>query len=162
MKVFIERTLLLVLCVLVLCLSGCNKVKQIKVTSVGLESVTPRGLRGLEAGLAVGIDNPAFSVDLSDIEGTLKCSGKVLGRMSLDPFTLHGRSAEIYHLKALVSLERGVGFQDLLPLLKVEMLEQCTFDVSFRVTLKKGTSKRFDLKDIPVKKLLEQNIYEKK
>ena len=108
-KELIKKLPVLVLCVLVLCLSGCNKVKQIKVTSVALESVGLRGLKGLDVGVAVGIDNPAFSVDLSEIEGALKHSGKVLGRVSLDPFTLHGRSAEIYHLRALVSLEKGVG-----------------------------------------------------
>ena len=145
----------LVLCVLVLCLSGCNKVKQIKVTSVALESVGLRGLKGLDVGVAVGIDNPAFSVDLSEIEGALKHSGKVLGRVSLDPFTLHGRSAEIYHLRALVSLEKGVGLQELIPYMKIEMLEQCTLDVSVRVTYKKSVSKVLNFKDIPVKKLLE-------
>lgn len=154
-KELIKKLPVLVLCVLVLCLSGCNKVKQIKVTSVALESVGLRGLKGLDVGVAVGIDNPAFSVDLSEIEGALKHSGKVLGRVSLDPFTLHGRSAEIYHLRALVSLEKGVGLQEILPYMKVEMLEQCTLDVSVKVTYKKSVSKVLNFKDIPVKKLLE-------
>lgn len=154
-KELIKKLPVLVLCVLVLCLSGCNKVKQIKVTSVALESVGLRGLKGLDVGVAVGIDNPAFSVDLSEIEGALKHSGKVLGRVSLDPFTLHGRSAEIYHLRALVSLEKGVGLQEILPYMKVEMLEQCTLDVSVKVTYKKSVSKVLTFNDIPVKKLLE-------
>ena len=154
-KELIKKLPVLVLCVLVLCLSGCNKVKQIKVTSVSLESVGLRGLKGLDVGVAVGIDNPAFSVDLSEIEGALKHSGKVLGRVSLDPFTLHGRSAEIYHLRALVSLEKGVGLQELIPYMKIEMLEQCTLDVSVKVTYKKSVSKVLNFKDIPVKKLLE-------
>ena len=154
-KELIKKLPVLVLCVLVLCLSGCNKVKQIKVTSVALESVGLRGLKGLDVGVAVGVDNPAFSVDLSEIEGALKHSGKVLGRVSLDPFTLHGRSAEIYHLRALVSLEKGVGLQEILPYMKVEMLEQCTLDVSVKVTYKKSVSKVLNFKDIPVKKLLE-------
>ena len=154
-KELIKKLPVLVLCVLVLCLSGCNKVKQIKVTSVALESVGLRGLKGLDVGVAVGIDNPAFSVDLSEIEGALKHSGKVLGRVSLDPFILHGRSAEIYHLRALVSLEKGVGLQELIPYMKIEMLEQCTLDVSVKVTYKKSVSKVLNFKDIPVKKLLE-------
>lgn len=156
-----RRISVTVLCMLVLCLSGCNRFKQIKVNSVALESVSPNGLRGFDLGVAVGIDNPATDIGLSDIEGALKYSGKVLGRVSLDPFTLHRRSAEIYHLKAKVGLESGVRLQELLPLLKVEMLNQCTLDVSVRVTLKKNVSKVLDFKDIPVKKLLEQNVYEK-
>ena len=154
-KELIKKLPVLVLCVLVLCLSGCNKVKQIKVTSVALESVGLRGLKGLDVGVAVGVDNPAFSVDLSEIEGALKHSGKILGRVSLDPFTLHGRSAEIYHLRALVTIEKGVGLQELLPFMKIEMLEQCTLDVSVKVTYKKSVSKVLIFNDIPVKKLLE-------
>lgn len=154
-KELIKKLPVLVLCVLVLCLSGCNKVKQIKVTSVALESVGLRGLKGLDVGVAVGVDNPAFSVDLSEIEGALKHSGKILGRVSLDPFTLHGRSAEIYHLRALVTIEKGVGLQELLPFMKIEMLEQCTLDVSVKVTYKKSVSKVLTFNDIPVKKLLE-------
>ena len=154
-KELIKKLPVLVLCVLVLCLSGCNKVKQIKVTSVALESVGLRGLKGLDVGVAVGIDNPAFSVDLSEIEGALKYSGKVLGRVSLDPFTLHGRSAEIYHLRALVTIEKGVGLQELIPFMKIEMLEQCTLDVSVKVIYKKSVSKVLNFNDIPVKKLLE-------
>ena len=154
-KELIKKLPVLVLCVLVLCLSGCNKVKQIKVMSVALESVGLRGLKGLDVGVAVGVDNPAFSVDLSEIEGALKHSGKILGRVSLDPFTLHGRSAEIYHLRALVTIEKGVGLQELLPFMKIEMLEQCTLDVSVKVTYKKSVSKVLTFNDIPVKKLLE-------
>ena len=154
-KELIKKLPVLVLCVLVLCLSGCNKVKQIKVTSVALESVGLRGLKGMDVGVAVGVDNPAFSVDLSEIEGALKYSGKVLGRVSLDPFTLHGRSAEIYHLRALVTIEKGVGLQELIPFMKIEMLEQCTLDVSVKVTYKKSVSKVLNFNDIPVKKLLE-------
>ena len=154
-KYLIKRLPVLLLCALMLCLSGCNKVRQIKVTSVALESVGLRGLKGLDVGIAIGIDNPTVGVDISEIEGALKHSGKVLGRVSLDPFTLHGRSAEIYHLRALVTLEKGVGIQEILPYMSKEMLEQCTLDVSVRVTYKKSVSKVLNFKDIPVKKLLE-------
>ena len=66
-KYLIKRLPVLLLCVLMSCLSGCNKVKQIKVTSVALESVGLRGFKGLDIGLAIGIDNPAFGVDISEI-----------------------------------------------------------------------------------------------
>ena len=161
-KYLIKRLPVLLLCVLMSCLSGCNKVKQIKVTSVALESVGLCGFKGLDVGLAIGIDNPAFGVDISEIEGALKHSGKVLGRVSLDPFRLHGRSAEIYHLRALVTLEKGVGIQEILPYMNKDMLEQCTFDVSAKATYKKTVSKVFAYKDMPVKKLLERNVYEEK
>ena len=140
-----------------LCLTGCKdiqNIKNIKVTSVAVETVSPNGLRGMTVGLAVGVDNPSFNVDLSEINGALKLSGKVLGRVTMDPFTLHGKSAEIYHLRAVVTIEQGVTLSELATLLDMETLNQSMVDVSARATLKNGLSKVLNFNDIPVKDLL--------
>lgn len=140
--------------VLLLSLSGCNKVRQINVTSLDIESVSMRGFRGATLFLAVGIDNPAMQIGLSDISGCLKSSGKVLGRLEMDPFTIVAKSAEIYHLKADVSIEPGAGLRELTALMDKNTLLGCTVDVSVKATLKGGVSKILKFKDIPVEKLL--------
>lgn len=157
MKNLLKRVILIAVSVMALCLAGCKdiqNIKNIKVTSVAVETVSPNGLRGMTVGLAVGVDNPSFHVDLSEINGALKLSGKVLGRVTMDPFTLHGKSAEIYHLKAAVTIEPGVTLSELAALLDMETLNQCMVDVSARATLKNGLSKVLNFNDIPVKDLL--------
>lgn len=157
MKNLVKRILLLAVSAVALCLAGCKDVqniKNIKVTSVALESITPYGLRGVTASIAVGVDNPSFSVDLSEIEGALKLSGKVLGRMAMDPFVLQARSAEVYHLKTSVNIEQGVNLAELLALTDAETLNKCMVDVSVRATLKGGISKRLKFNDIPLTNLL--------
>ena len=157
MKNLLKRVILIAVSAMALCLTGCKdikNIKNIKVTSVAVETITPNGLRGMVIGLAVGIDNPSFNVDLSEINGALKLSGKVLGRVTMDPFTLHGKSAEIYHLKAAVTIEPGVTLSELAALLDMETLNQCMVDVSARATLKNGLSKVLNFNDIPVKDLL--------
>ena len=131
-----------------------SDVRDIKVTSVNIESISLNGFRGANVDLAVGIDNPAFHVELSEIEGSLKLSGKVLGRMAMDPFVLHARSTEIYHLKAAVSIEQGVTLRELVSLTDMETLNSCTVDVSVRATLKNGVSKVLRFNDIPMTQLL--------
>lgn len=163
MKNLVRRILLVALSAVALCLAGCKDVqniKNIKVTSVALESITPYGLRGVTASIAVGMDNPSFSVDLSEIEGALKLSGKVLGRMAMDPFTLHGKSSEMYHLSANVTIEPGVGLGEILSLLDMETINKCVVDVSVKATLKNGLTKVLTFNDIPVKDLIGQT-YEK-
>ncbi len=142
------------LVVLLLSLSGCNKVRQINVTSLDVESVSMRGFRGVTLFLAVGIDNPAMQIGLSDINGSLKSGGKVLGRLEMEPFTLVAKSAEIYHLKADLSIEQGAGLRELTALMDRQTLLGCTVDVSVKATLKGGVSKTVRFKDIPVEKLL--------
>ena len=154
MKKLVERLALVLLCAAVMCLTGCGDVRDIKVTSVNIESISLNGFRGANVDLAVGIDNPAFQVGLSEIEGSLKLSGKVLGRMAMDPFVLQARSAEVYHLKTSVNIEQGVTLAELLALTDAETLNKCMVDVSVRATLKGGISKRLKFNDIPLTNLL--------
>ena len=153
-KKLIQKLSLALLCAAALCMSGCGDIRDLEVTSVDIESITPNGLRGVYVGLAVGIDNPAFQVGLSEIEGALKLSGKVLGRMAMDPFVLHARSAEIYHLKTSVNIEPGVTLTELFALTDMETLNKCMVDVSVKATLKGGVSKRLKFNDIPLTDLL--------
>ena len=144
-----------------LSMTGCGKVKDISVTSVRLESIAPQGLRGIDVYLAVGIDNPAFQIGLEDIHGALKHSGKVLGRVTMDPMVLQRKSAEIYHVKAFVSLGEDARLRDLLMLTDTKKLNECTIDVSATPRLKSGLGAPLTIKDISVKKLLETEDNEK-
>ena len=146
---------------MLLTLGGCGKVKDIKVTSVKVESIAPQGLQGINVFLAVGIDNPAFQIGLEDINGALKHSGKVLGRVVMDPFTVQARSAEIYHVRAFVTLGEEATLRDLLMLTDMAKLNECTVDVSATPRLKSGLGTPLTIKDISVKKLLENDDNEK-
>ena len=142
---------------LIMCLTGCSniqKVKEIRVTSLMIEKISPAGLRGLDVYLAVGIDNPAFQIGLTEINGSLTHSGKVLGRLAMDPVTIYGKSAEIYHLKANISLAQEASLRDLLTLADPQQLMECMVNISVRPVLKSGLSVPIELKDIPLKKLL--------
>lgn len=154
MKKLIHELSLALLCAVALFLSGCGNIKDLEVTSVEIESIAPNGLRGVNVWLAVGIDNPAFQVSLSEIEGSLKLSGKVLGRMAMDPFVLRARSAEIYHLRTSLNIEQGVTLTEILPLMDMETLNKCMVDVSVKATLKGGVSKHLNFNDIPLTDLL--------
>ena len=153
-KKLIQKLSFALLCAVTLCLSGCGDIRDLEVTSVQIESIAPNGIRGVNVWLAVGIDNPAFHVELSDIEGSLKLSGKVLGRMAMDPFVLHARSAEIYHLRTTLNIEPNVTLTEVLALMDKETLNKCLVDVSVKATLKGGISKRLNFNDIPLTDLL--------
>lgn len=160
-KNLVCKLLVVMLSVLTMSLTSCKKVKEIRVTSVAVEAIAPQGLQGLNVFLAIGIDNPAFEVGLEDIRGALKHSGKVIGRATLDPFVLQARSAEIYHLKAFVSLGEDATVLDLLKLADMDRLEECMADVSVKLRMKGTAAVPINIKDIPLKKLLESTSNEK-
>ena len=83
-----ERILILCLLVtsIVTALPGCGslaKVKEIKVTSCGVESYSMKGLRSLDAVLAIGIDNPAMEFTVNELDGILKYHGEDSSRLTL-------------------------------------------------------------------------------
>lgn len=156
-----HRLFLVILSAMLLTLGGCKKIKDINVTSVKVEAIAPQGLQGINIFLAVGIDNSAFQIELEDIKGALMYSGKVLGRVAMDPFTVQARSAEIYHVRAFVTLGEDATLRDLLMLTDMAKLNECTVDVSATPRLKSGLRAPITIKDIPLKKFLEKTYNEK-
>ena len=145
----------------VLCLTGCKNVKDIQVTSVEVESVSLKGMKSLDIFLKVGVDNPAKQVKISEIEGSLKHSGKVIGKLAMDSFILGARTADVYTLKANVSLVQGAGFKELMLLAAPDGLDGCTVDFSAKATYGKAAVMPIKMKDIPLKELLDKFENEK-
>ena len=139
-------------------LAGCADIKRLKdleVESVALENFKPRGFREATLTLLVEVDNPGAQISLSEISGEIEHSGKVLGKVAVDPFTLQGKTADTYRLDVELSLAEGVNVLDLGVLLDKESLEKMTVDVSADVRIRKGKTRTMKINDLPVKKLIE-------
>ena len=138
--------------------SGCvniKKIQQIEMGNVKVEGVSRNGMRGMTLNLSVEVDNPAPSLELTEISGLLENSGKVLGRFALDPLTLQGKTTCRYHVKADLTLGEGASILDLGRLMDKRTLEACTVDLNANVRIGKGRPRNIRLDDVPVKKLLD-------
>lgn len=149
------RYALLVMAVAMSGLCGCAKFKQIRPVSAELEAFTPRGFRAVEAVIALEMDNPASQIALSEIEGVISRSGKVFGRVAVDPFIMNARSVETYHLNVVLTLDEGVSLFELMSLLKSNVLEEFTVDFHAKASLKSGASKKVAFEGLPLKELYE-------
>ena len=99
--------LFIALCVMLTMLTGCNKYKDIEITGGKIESISMTGLRSVNLGLAVGIDNPRGKIEIRHADGVVMHFGKVIGRVTLDPFVVEKKSAGDYHLKAVFALDEN-------------------------------------------------------
>ena len=142
-------------------LSGCQKIKDIRVTSTKITSLSISGLRGADIALEIGVDNPAQQISLSEIEGELKHSGKVLGRVAVAPVILKPKTQETYQIDAKVSIAEGATLRDLMMFTDFKKLAECTVDMSAVAKLKGAGKKKVSFKDIPMKELLERVSNEK-
>ena len=150
-----RKLLVLALAVVMISVTGCGKFNDITVNDVKLGKVSPYGLRGVDVEVMVEIDNPAPTIKISDVEAVIKYCGKVLGKVTVDPFTMNGRAVVKYDLKSRVSLAENVSLYDMLMFLDNKFLENCHLDISMKGKLRCGLSKTIKEKDIPLKKLVE-------
>ncbi len=142
----------------VMSLTSCKGVKNLRnvdITSASITDITPNGLRGILLDCAVGIDNPGIQISLSEISCDLKHSGKILGKVAIDPFTMKARTEEIYQLKADAQLGKDMTVLELGKFLNKDFVDQITVDIHARGRLKGGLAKRVTLTDVPLKKLIE-------
>lgn len=151
------KSIILILSAL-LVLSGCADIKRLKdieVNSLNVENIKPRGLRGATFTLLVEVDNPGAQLSLSEISADVEHSGKVLGKVAVDPFILQGKAVDTYRLDAEVSLADGANVFDLGKFLDKDALEKMTVDVSADVRIGKGKTRTMKFDDIPLKKLID-------
>lgn len=150
-----RRLIVLILAVITICLTGCGKFDDIRIKDAKVGNVSPLGLKGVTIELTVEIDNPATNVKISDIEADIKHSGKVLGKVTVDPFELNGRTVQKYDLKAKVTLSENASLFDMMALLDKKFIENCQVDIFMKGKLRSGISKTIKETDVPLKKLIE-------
>ena len=156
-----ERILILCLLVtsIVTALPGCGslaKVKEIKVTSCGVESYSMKGLRSLDAVLAIGIDNPAMEFTVNELDGILKYHGEDFAFFSADTVTVDARCSKVYDLPCTATLREGIGLLQAMQIAGKGSLEGFTADIEAKVKIKKGPRKTVRFKDLDLQELAEK------
>ena len=149
-----HRGLVFLMMAFMLALAGCKDLKDISVTSVELESISPRGFKSVDLYLSAEVYNPAKQIKLTEIEGVVVHSGKVIGKLAMDPVVLAAKSSEKYNLKANASLAEGAGFKDFMVLASPTGLDGCTIDISAKAAYGKGAPMAVKMKNISLKELL--------
>lgn len=135
--------------------SGLSKVKDIKVTSCGLESYSLKGLRSIDAVLAVGIDNPTFAFKVMDVSGTVKYNGEDFATYTADTISVDKKCSKVYDLPCTATLSDGVSLKRMMQIVKKGSLEGFTTDVTATVKLKSGAGTTLRFKDIGLNKMTE-------
>ena len=158
--------LLLLLC-LSLLLAGCKDrgFQDIAVTSVRLVSIIPEGLTGVSAELEVGIHNPTLAFRVEDLTGAAKFQGQEALLLSAEPLDVAARCDSLY----LIPL-RGRANGDFNPLRLLRLLggeadlDDISFDIRARASLRSGLGKNIEMLDIPLSSLLRgpQDIQDEK
>ena len=140
MKVLRKIGVVLALVAGLLAVSGCavTKIRDIRLTNVGVKYIVPTSSRSLDAVLLLGIDNPSISFTAQDVSGVVKQYGRELGKFSAGQLPVQAKSVQVYELPCTVALSEKVSLLDLLAIAAHRSMEGLTADVKLRVSLKGG------------------------
>ena len=140
MKVLRKIGVVLALVAGLLAVSGCavTKIRDIRLTSVGVKYIVPTSSRSLDAVLLLGIDNPSISFTAQDVSGVVKQYGRELGKFTAGQLPVQAKSLQVYELPCTVALSEKVSLLDLLAIAAHRSMEGLTADVKLRVSLKGG------------------------
>ena len=144
------RRLAAALAAALLLFSACEPYKDLKITSVKVESINPTSFRSVDAALKVEIYNPSYAFTLSELEGTIMIDGTPLAELSCPELSVKARSLEEYEVKGSGKLSQGAGISSIGSILVNP--EKLTADVKGDLSGPFGIKRKFEYKGIPLKK----------
>ena len=146
--------------VAVMLLTGCSGYKDIRVDSCRLESISPVGLKALDAGFSVSVDNPVKEILISDIDGTVYYDGGEFGHFEAPPVTVPGKSVSDVRVDVRAALSKSLTLMQVMSMATAFDPSEFTVDISLTVKVKGGLKKKVELKGLPVDQFFRKTSYE--
>lgn len=148
----IAKVLLLASVCLAAASCSISKVKDIRINSFDVKYITPTSARSLDAVLLVGIHNPAMSIVVSGMEGTIKYGGREIAVVQAGTIPLEKKSDKVYEVPCTASLVDGVSLLTLFPIFAQQSPQDLSADVHLRVALKSGAGTDLVFNDLTIAK----------
>ena len=114
------------------------RVKDIKIVSAGVKYIVPTSMHSFDAMLLLGIDNPAMTFNVQDVDGLIKVDEKPFATFTTGQMRVEGKQIIRYELPCTINLEPDVSLLDLLKLCTRRSLDGIKADVNLRVASKNG------------------------
>ncbi len=136
-----------------LCSCAANRVRDIRLESADIVSLSPSGMRSLDAVLSLKIYNPAPEINASDISGSIMLDEKKIMTFTADPFTLPGRTTAECELCIHGTLVGSINPLSLLGVLDLRnpdnvRLRRLTSDIRLDCAIKGGGRHKLEFKNL--------------
>lgn len=133
---------------------GIRKYKDIKITSFAVESITPSGLKSLDAVVEVGIDNPAPAFNIMNLEAEIYRDSVHLAHFSAENVAVEGRCDRLYKIPVSGEIDPAVTLLNLMLLARNFRSEEYSVSVKAKAMIA-GIGKELAFDDIPLERLLK-------
>ncbi len=159
---FNKKTVLPLLAVLLaaVLLSGCSSYRDITVGTCRLESISPKGLKAVDAGISAEVDNPANEITISGISGTVYYEDDEIGFFEAPEVTVPGRTSSKVDILIRATLSDSLSLMQIMSMASGFKTERLTLDISMTVKVKGGLKRKIELKGLPVDNFIGKVSYE--
>ena len=130
---------------------GVSKVKEISLSSIGIDYIVPTSTRSMDAKL-LGINNPSISFTVQEVTGTIRYKEKPIAHFNTGSVQLQGKTDQVYELPCTVTLADGASLLDVLVIASQRSLTGLKADVDIQAALKKNGILRapYSFKDLDI------------
>lgn len=135
--------------------TGCASVKDIAITSCAVEALSPRGLKAVDAVLALGIDNPVFGFKITWLDGVIRNGERTFATFNAEDISVDRRSVKIYSVPCTGALDKSVSLMELLRLASSRDFSSYVMDVDVHVKLRWGPGTTLHFKDMSISEMME-------
>ncbi len=157
LKKIINKILILTALIVPLSLSSCAKYKQIRPTSIAIAEIKPHSFRNFGIKLDVGVRNPAPQVKFTETLGVIFYKGEEIGTVTAEPFIFEGRKESVCPIQFNLNLNSGFHLVKLMRALQDSAeMDNLSLNLSTKVRLKSGLSKRLKYNDVPAAFIFER------
>ena len=137
--------------------TGCASVKDIAMTSCAVEALSPRGLKAVDAVLALGIDNPVFGFKITWLEGAIREGDRTFATFSAEDISVDRRCEKVYSVPCTGALDKSVSLMELLRLAASRDFSKYVMDVDVHVKLRWGPGTTLHFKDMSISEMMESS-----
>jgi len=140
-----------------LAVSACgDSIRNIRITSVQLESFKVTSSSTLEAVLLIGVNNPAKSVQVSDLCAALKYDGELIANATAQDVELEGASTLEYRLPCEATLADNISLIKAGMIMATMNPDKLKADLSLGIAPKGGKVRMLNFNDLDISGLLKQ------
>lgn len=130
---------------------GCVSPDKLSVESCRIVSVSPVGLRTIDATLKVGIGNKGMAFKAEELKAKVYYDGLHMADVSCEPLSIKARRSDTYDIHLSITLAKGVSLLTAMALIRDYDIGKVTVDADAR--LRKGIfSKKVQTQGFPATK----------
>lgn len=134
--------------------SCTSSLKNIAVTDCKLSSVEAVGLHGVDAILAITVNNPAGDILVRDMLGQVKLKGQPVLDIKAEDVQVDRKSEKCYNVPVKGTLSQNLNVFYLLGALSDPDIKALSVDFSANVKMKNGVGTTLSYKDVPLEVLM--------